>query len=163
MDTIYKEKTNFLTTEEHRQAVEFFYGKEASWWYISQSNLHDQTRFWFHKLDDHPLFGDVAVKRIRDMYPDLGPLERVYGNGQTSFQSGDWHIDWHKGTTFLWYLNTMEPNWGGRTLFRHDDREYGYTPQANSIIHFPANVLHMAEAPTADFPLLRVSVAWKFE
>jgi hypothetical protein len=157
------EKTNFLTAGEYEETKNYFYGSNASWSFTGQTSDSDDTRFWYMNLMDQTFFAKLLDSRIRENYGGLGKLLQVYANGQTKLQEGAWHTDADSGVTFLWYLFFMLPEWGGRTLFRENELEDSYIPKANTIIAFPANLPHRSEAPTEQFHLLRVSVAWKYE
>jgi hypothetical protein len=151
--------------DQYDEIENFFLGDSARWTFTGGSTSQSK-KFWYHNLDNEPFFSETSANLIRDRVENCGELLRVYANGQTFEQNGDWHIDEPKidgGTTVLWYLNDFEENWGGRTLFRHDGGLLEYIiPKKNNFISFPSKLLHMGEAPNSNFNNLRITIAWKF-
>ena len=69
-------------------------------------------------------------------------------------------------TSRLYYPNPRwKPSWGGALHFFDDDgatvHAVDYKP--NRAVFFPADLVHAAEAPSAEFPGLRVSLAYKLK
>ena len=90
---------------------------------------------------------------------------RIYANGQTATQHGSPHTD-DGDFTFLYYPNPRwKPQWGGALHFFDDDgatvHAVDYKP--NRAVFFPADLVHAAEAPSDEFPGLRVSLAYKLK
>lgn len=122
------------------------------------------AKLWhMNGLEDYPLFSDVLLARIRELFQTDFRLGRVYANGQLACQKGDLHRD-DGDFTFLYFpLQVWRKDWGGNLVFFDDEGEartvVSYIP--NRAVSFPASVLHGAEAPARDYQGLRVSVAWK--
>ena len=94
----------------------------------------------------------------------FGGVERIYANGSTAQQHGAPHVD-DGDVTFLYYPNPVwETAWKGSLLFfrgREVVHTVPYVP--NRALLFPASLVHCADAPSASFPGLRVSLAYKFK
>ncbi len=141
---------------------DLMFGFDAKWTYTGYSTDPNKGRFWYFNLEDYDFFSEFASNKIKRIANISYGLSRVYANGQTSSQSGDWHIDHDYGITCLWYLNSFQDNWGGKTLFKVDNNIYNYIPKRNHLISFPSNILHKSQEPTNEFNSLRISIAWKF-
>jgi hypothetical protein len=152
------------TEEESKDIEDFLLGDNARWTFTGHS-FQNLERFWFHPLNDIPFFSQTSVDKIKNLTGINGTLSRVYANGQTMGQNGDWHVDdpdIECGTTMIWYLNTFEDSWGGKTLFKYNDIIEYVIPKRNHLVSFPSNILHMGESPNHKFSGLRVTIAWKF-
>ncbi len=152
-----------LFNEEDLVYIEnLLFGLEAKWCYAGHSNNIENERFWYFNLEDYDFFYNFSSNKIKEVANISYGLSRVYANGQTVNQSGDWHIDHDYGMTCLWYFNTFEDDWGGKTQFKLNGNIYNYTPKRNHLVSFPSNILHKSQAPTNKFNSLRITIAWKF-
>lgn len=156
---------NLYSEDQCNDIENFFLGSNARWSFTGSSTSNSR-KFWYHHLDNEPFFSETSVNIIKERIENCGELVRVYANGQTFGQNGSWHIDEPEidgGITVLWYMNTFEENWGGRTIFKYPNGLLEYvSPVKNQFVAFPSKLLHMGESPNSNFNGLRVTVAWKF-
>ena len=124
------------------------------------------NQFWhMDGLEAEPFFRQKLFSRICKSLGQEYDVVRVYANGQTATQHGSPHTD-DGDFTFLYYPNPRwKPSWGGALHFFDDDgatvHAVDYKP--NRAVFFPADLVHAAEAPSAEFPGLRVSLAYKLK
>lgn len=161
---IIKKFNNLYEEDECLQIENFFYSKHASWKLIGYSN-NSLKRFWYHELMNYTFFSEDSANRIKNMIGIHAKLDRVYANGQSPGQDGEWHVDSkeNEDITVLWYLQDFEKNWAGKTCFKESGDTY--TPKRNTFIVFPSNIYHKGESPNEKFNgmgKLRISIAWKF-
>ena len=124
------------------------------------------NQFWhMDGLEAEPFFRQKLFSRICKSLGEEYDVVRIYANGQTATQHGSPHTD-DGDFTFLYYPNPRwKPSWGGALHFFDDDgatvHAVDYKP--NRAVFFPADLVHAAEAPSAEFPGLRVSLAYKLK
>ena len=124
------------------------------------------NQFWhMDGLEAEPFFRQKLFSRICKSLGEEYDVVRIYANGQTATQHGSPHTD-DGDFTFLYYPNPRwNKNWGGALHFFDDDgatvHAVDYKP--NRAVFFPADLVHAAEAPSAEFPGLRVSLAYKLK
>jgi hypothetical protein len=117
---------------------------------ISNHLKPDSTFFWSTFLDEsfcgfNDNYRDV-LNFIENNLVDRKIL-RVYANGQTLTQHGDFHTDDGERT----YLIGLRKNWnmdsGGATEFIINEKDFttiSAYPKYNRIVSFPANIKHRA-------------------
>ena len=124
------------------------------------------NQFWhMDGLEAEPFFRQKLFSRICKSLGQEYDVVRIYANGQTATQHGSPHTD-DGDFTFLYYPNPRwKTSWGGALHFFDDDgatvHAVDYKP--NRAVFFPADLVHAAEAPSAEFPGLRVSLAYKLK
>ena len=94
-------------------------------------------------------------------------LVRIYANGQTPFQSNEFHIDFDEDDIWTFVLFTTpfwNTNWGGELIIRNEQiKNYSYIPYfPNRRVLLPCNWSHRAEAPNAFTDGLRTSLAFSY-
>lgn len=92
-------------------------------------------------------------------------LDRVYANGQSFGQDGQFHQDSPEPNTwtFLLYTNFIDDvdSWGGETQFIGNNGIVSYRPLPNNAIFFDSNILHRGLGPSRHVKEIRITVAWK--
>ena len=133
--------------------------------HVDQYNRSKGIPFWRMDLLEDSYFSDYLLNIIREKTQQYYDLYDVYANGHTFGTQGEFHVDWYEsnGRTLIYYANPKwRPEWGGKTIFLHKDKELEYiNPIPNSAILFPGEIPHMAESTTRLFTDLRVTIAWK--
>jgi len=126
------------------------------------------NKFWYLDLNSDPFYSEYLKDKIEKLVNMKLKLHRVYANGQTYGQDGQFHTDSDsKGTyTFLLFTNIINmeiDEWGGETQFRLNNFLRSYQPVPNSALFFNSNILHRGLGPsrkTGD--TMRITVVWKF-
>ena len=121
-------------------------------------------KFWCLELSNDPFFTSLLFEKVQTVVSAKCKLDRVFANGQTYGQDGDWHQDrGEKGNyTFVYYANLKwKPDWGGETDFLIDGKIYSVSPEYNKAVFFPGDVTHRGLAPTRECYDLRVSIAFQ--
>ena len=121
------------------------------------------NHFWhMDGLQEEPFFGQQLLGQICARLGRRFEAERIYANGQTALQTGAPHLD-DGDMTFLYYPNPRwKVSWNGSLLFLRNGALASvvqYRP--NRALLFPAGLVHYADAPSKEFPGLRVSLAYK--
>ncbi len=118
--------------------------------------------FWATFLEES--YYESEIKFFREQFRDKRIL-RIYANGQTLTQHGDFHSDDGDRT----YLIGMSENWnmnsGGATEFIINEDDFttmSIYPKYNRMISFPANVRHRALA-NLNMKDFRITLAIKTE
>lgn len=156
---------NFLSVPDFNQMNSII--SNGSWKFSGSSGMNGESlgKFWFMELSDNEFF----TKYLFDKIPN-GPwaLQRVYANGHTFGQDGDYHQDDTRpdAWTFLLYTNTIPDNdykvWGGETIFEESPGQIRLcTPICNRAILFRSSILHKGMGPSRWVRDMRVTVAWK--
>ena len=136
----------------------------SRWQFGHASRLDSPNLFWWMDLEQDTVFTDHLFGKIQKLLKDGFKLERVYANGQTFGQDGDWHKDSDDpdAYTFLYYANNgWDTRWRGETVFQIKNKTVSYTPDVNKAIFFPGTVYHYASSPSREFHGLRMTVAFK--
>jgi predicted 2-oxoglutarate/Fe(II)-dependent dioxygenase YbiX len=156
---------NFLPVADFNQMNAII--AEGPWKFSGSSGLNGDTlgKFWYMELTGIEFFSRYLFEKIPN-----GPwrLERVYANGQTFGQDGDYHQDDTRpdAWTFLLYTNTIPDNdykvWGGETIFEEPPGELRMcSPITNRAVLFRSSIMHKGLGPTRWVRDMRVTVAWK--
>jgi hypothetical protein len=158
---------NFLHVSDFHQVQNIT--MNGQWRFGTQSvNSGDGQLFWIMDLTKNEFFSDYLFNLIKMTTRRDFKLLRVYANGQTYGQNGDFHPDDTKPNrwTFLLYTNSLPPTdmdiWGGETQFKLD-KMITQAPIPNLGILFRSDVVHRGLGPSRLVRDLRVTVAWKLE
>lgn len=138
----------------------------GAWTISGQSNPGDKQAFWNMNLNSNEFFTRHLFEKIPN-----GPwkLLRVYANGHTHGQDGQFHIDSGESNhwTFLLYTTDIDQNevysYNGMTIF---NTHYGNTsifPEPGLGVLFKSNILHKGLSPSFSASKMRTTVAWKLE
>lgn len=136
-------------------------------WKYGGYSVEGGNRFWFLDLMDDPFYSKYLKEKIERTVGGQLVLDRVYANGQTFGQDGQFHQDstGPKSFTFLLYTNLIEGDidmWGGETQFRLPKFLRSYQPIPNSAIFFNSNLFHRGLGPSRHVKDMRITIAWKF-
>lgn len=154
-----------LTPKEYKELLELI--REFKWIYGGTSTIDsDASKFWYSELIDNAFFNGFFFNKIKEVTGKNFILKRVYANGQTWGQDGDWHRDSAEsnGYTFLYYSNYSDDvSIIGETYFDVNDEQLAVSPTPNSGILFHHSLLHKGMAPKRRFNDMRVTIALKLE
>ncbi|MFT5138812.1 MAG: hypothetical protein ACI9H8_002591 [Lysobacterales bacterium] len=156
---------NFLTPDLQLEVLKAL---RAPGWSIGRlpvivGDNRPPSKLWhLNGLERLPLFSETIFKIICGQFNTNFTYKRIYANGQLACQKGNIHQD-DGDVTFLYYpLQEWLPEWGGNLMF-YDGQDVArcvsYVP--NRAIAFPAMLKHGAEAPSRDYPGMRVSIGFK--
>jgi hypothetical protein len=144
---------------------------ESNWKFGVQSLQNKfAPKFWSKEETNTLLYFECAsyskLKIQKFLKRDL-KLIRINSNAQTSFQSGEFHLDFEDDNFWTFVLFTTpfwNTNWGGELVMRNQiTKEYHYAPYfPNRGVLFPSNWPHRGEAPNAFTNELRTSIAFSF-
>ena len=154
---------NFLDVSEFsRISIQ----KSEKWKYGGHS-VPGGNKFWYLDLMDDPFYSKYLKEKIERTVNAQLILDRVYANGQTFGQDGQFHQDSTepKSYTFLLYTNLIDceiDSWGGETQFRLPKFLRSYQPIPNSAIFFNSNLWHRGLGPSRHVNDMRITIAWKF-
>jgi len=173
-----KQYNNILSAEEFQHAQEYF--NRPMWTLMNADPQSEQLRaYWRMSLMQDRFFMedifDVVCKATKSKFEIID----VYANGSTTSQSSSAHVDAHEPDIYI-FMMYMNPEWfmqwGGQTIFcnKYWDTKtnqwndgtsdtVSYFPKPNSALYFPANIIHLAEAPSRDFLGLRTTVAYRLK
>jgi Rps23 Pro-64 3,4-dihydroxylase Tpa1-like proline 4-hydroxylase len=155
---------NFLNPGEWKQTLDIV-NSSRNWSLSGYSNGDPNiNKFWNLDLNNNEFF----TRYLFDKIPN-GPwrLLRVYANGQTTGQNGDFHQDSTNSTdwTFMFYANDINlqflTQWGGETEFITENGNMLIKPEPNSGVLFKSSIQHRGLAPSRHVNALRVTIAWK--
>lgn len=121
-------------------------------------------QFWYADLLDIDFFTEKIFTKIKNLVGHDYQLNRVYANGQTFGQDGDWHQDCPDGTehTFLYYFTKNDDlSLIGETYFKIDEKFQCVIPEPNSGIFFNGILLHKGMSPKRNLMNMRITIAFK--
>lgn len=162
---------NFLTEDEMKVLEEYFDGYVWKWGHKSHPK---NNAAWFAvRFDDKPYFTEYLKEKIEYATGMKFEVDRVYANGQTIFNDGDWHRDMADNernsafVTALLYVSDITPEnvneVQGYTHFRLlNDDIVTIEPLKNRLVFFDSRVSHRGCAPSIP-GFLRISLAWKLK
>lgn len=140
----------------------------SKWRYGHSSNGINGIGNKFWKIDglhNESFFIDVFVPKIEKLTGNIFKIQRIYANGHTFGQGGDWHTDsiGENDWTFLYYFNKGDSSLIGETYFKdnNDTITNICVPTFNSGIFFRANIQHKGTPPKLEFNDLRITIAFK--
>lgn len=170
MGSAIKVVDNFLDTETLKQVFEIV--KSGKWQYDQTSHNEDSTVFWIMHLNNNEFLLTKLLKIIEDTFNKKFEAHRVYANGQTKDQPGDFHEDYDENFaiktgcwTFLLYLTpeiderTVDTI-GGYTQFKYNNKLLSVEPIFNRCVLFNSYITHRGCAPNTK-NILRISLALK--
>lgn len=149
---------------------------EDNWVYgeTTDSSRGLKIPFWGMELSYDIVFNEYILKRIQAFSNMKFSLLRVYANGQTHGQDGDFHIDSNneKSYTFILYATDLSSEHkldsieyaqlqGYTEFLLPDGTIYGVPPVYNSGILFPSHLMHRGTSFNRLVKSLRVTIAWK--
>lgn len=156
---------NFTSPDEWKKVKETI---ERGKWELTGTSIPEQEacKFWHMDLTHDEFFTKTLFERIPH-----GPwkLERVYANGHSTGQNGEFHTDStkQKSWTFMLYANDIDnkiiDRWGGTTEFETKDGRFSQIPEPNLALLFKADISHRGLAPSRYVNSLRVTIAWKLQ
>ena len=137
-------------------------------WELGGKSKNNGKKFWYLDLSSDPFYSCYLKCKIEETVKAPLELLRVYANGQTFGQDGEFHQDAEQPGhfTFLLYTNLVDnvDSWGGETQFRLGDFLRSYQPVANSALFFNSTLWHRGLGPSRDAgDAMRVTIAWKFK
>ena len=151
-----KYKDNFL----EKDLIESLYNKltnEHCPWMIHRSVQESKNIFWNCSLDNSNFFKN-EVDSLKTITKE--PVIRIYANGQTYSQHGDFHDDDGQETILIGMNKDFDCHDGGGTEFLlQNNCSYVVYPIYNRGIIFNANILHRA-LPTIT-KIFRITLAIK--
>ena len=122
--------------------------------------------FWhMNELEEESYFNDYLYNIICDKLEKKYKVKRIYANGQSAGQSGNPHMD-DGDFTFLYYPNPeWKVEWGGHLVFLNKEETetnkiVSYKP--NRAVIFPSEIPHAVDGISRFYPLVRMSLAYKF-
>jgi hypothetical protein len=134
----------------------------SEWHFDSVSN---PTNNWKLDLDNDNFFTQTFVQIIEKFSIKKFNLEKVYANGRTFGQCGNFRQDNTEPNTytFVYYVNP-EWNilWGGETVLQTPNGLLAMTPYPNSGLLFDSTIPYLERDPSRHFDGMRVTVAFKF-
>lgn len=160
-------KDKFLNDNELREVLNVING--LSWKYGASSGDSNSVRFWISHLINEKKVLDIILPKIEKMSGLKLEMERVYANGQTYGQDGEFHTD-HESYdryTFILYVSPIFPEnidtVGGFTQFKIDNQIVNVEPYQNRGCLFKSNIMHRGLAPSREVDMLRVTLAFKMK
>lgn len=167
---------NFLTKDEMKMLEEYFDDHVWRWGHRSHPKVKKNgpiSKWFYVTFDDKPYFTEYLKEKIESITGMEFELHRVYANGQTISNDGDWHrdvIDDEKNDVFVTAIlyvsditldNVDEVR--GYTYFRlPNDDIVTIEPIKNRLVLFNSRVPHRGCAPSIP-GFLRISLAWKLK
>jgi hypothetical protein len=138
--------------------------------HTSQNNIIN-TPFWYMELIDNEYLKEKIKKKIEEKTNKTLIVNRLYANGQTYGQDGDFHQDDTEENTYTFclYLTEIPDNIvelvGGQIEIFLPNSEHNINIKTlfNRGIFFPSHFFHRGTAYNRYVPDLRVCIAWKFK
>jgi hypothetical protein len=103
---MYKQYYDILSSEEYEICEKII--NNSFWKYGQTSNLESPHKFWMlPELEKYNFFSEIFFNKIEKLTNNKFKINRIYANGQTFAQEGDWHIDssLDDAWTFIYYFN----------------------------------------------------------
>jgi hypothetical protein len=160
---------NFLNQDELTMATSIISKNKWMWGHVSNNEFG--TPFWNMALNECDFFSKELKNVIEKHFNKKFNLKRVYANGQTFGQDGDYHPDDTSDNTYTFclYLTDIKKKFtdvaGGYLYFKLPGYKYNicFEPLFNRGIFFPSNYFHKSCAFNRYVMDLRICVAWKLE
>jgi hypothetical protein len=169
---------NFLTENELKFTSNYF---ERAIWEFGHSSHEDEidvypSKWFVCGLDNNKFFSELLIKKISQISKTNWELLKVYANGQTILNDGNWHFDVDEEdemndssdsywTALLYVSDINHKNIevvNGYTDFKINGEIKSIEPLQNRLVLFRSDILHRGRAPTIP-GFLRISVAWKLK
>lgn len=159
--------SDVFSDEQSKKILEHLY--QPRWEFGHSSKPDAKSLFWIMQFSDDKFFTEelfgVVKKLVTPHIQSDFELERVYANGQTFGQDGEFHIDSSSENdySFLYYPNNFwDVAWGGETIIKDPNGVAHYFhPIQNCALLFPANWWHCGRAPVRESNVLRVTISFK--
>lgn len=163
---MYKQYYDILSAEEYELCKKII--NNSFWKYGQTSNLNSSHKFWMlPNLEKYNFFSEIFFNKIEELTNLKFKIHRIYGNGQTLGQEGEWHVDSFDDDdyTFLYYFNEGDTHLIGNTHFadKDDILIHSCKPVFNSGILFKSNINHRGSSPNINFNDLRITIAFKLK
>lgn len=163
---MYKQYYNILLSEEYELCKKII--NNSFWKYGQTSKSKSPNKFWMlPDLQKYNFFSEIFFNKIEKLTNFSFKIHRIYGNGQTFNQEGDWHVDSFDDDdyTFLYYFNEGDADLIGNTHFadENDILIDSCKPVFNSGILFKSNINHKGSSPNINFNDLRITIAFKLK
>jgi hypothetical protein len=163
---MYTQYFDILSEVEYSTCKEII--DNSLWQYGHLSNPNSSYKFWMiPKLYENYFFNTTFIKKIENITNNKFQIHRIYANGHSFGQEGDWHRDskLEDDWTFLYYFNEGDPTIIGETYFK--DKDDNITdiakPIYNSGILFKSDITHKGSSPKITFTDLRITIAFKLK
>jgi len=163
---MYSQYFNILSEQEYSICKEII--DNSLWKYGHLSRPTSSHKFWMiPSLTSYPFFNSIFIKKIEELTSNQFEIIRIYANGHTFGQEGDWHVDskLENAWTFLYYFNKGDSSTIGETYFK--DEQDNITdiakPTHNSGILFKSDLYHKGSSPKITFNDLRITIAFKLK
>lgn len=163
---MYKQYYDILSSDEYEICKKII--NNSFWKYGHTSNLESPHKFWITPLlEKHNFFSEKFLNKIEELTNYKFKIHRIYGNGQTFGQEGEWHRDSldEDDYTFLYYFNEGNTDLIGNTYFGDSNNILKdiCKPVFNSGILFKSNITHRGTSPNINFNNLRITIAFKLK
>jgi hypothetical protein len=163
---MYEQYYNILSSEESKLCKKII--SDSFWKYGQSSNSESSHKFWIlPKLEKYNFFTEMFFSKIEQLTNSTFKIYRIYGNGQSFGQDGEWHIDSidDDDYTFLYYFNEGDVDLIGDTYFADENGILKdiCKPIFNSGIIFKSKLIHKGCAPNVNFNDLRITIAFKLK
>lgn len=164
---------NFLNENELKFTSNYFEGPIWEFGHRSHDDGSDiyPSKWFVCGLDNNKFFSELLIKKISQISKTNWELIKVYANGQTILNDGNWHFDEMNDSsvsywTALLYVSDINHKnievVNGYTDFKINDEIKSIEPLQNRLVLFRSDLLHRGRAPTIP-GFLRISVAWKLK
>ena len=160
---------NFLSTPDMIECLNIV--KESKWKYGQLSdNTIIGTPFWYMELIHNNFLKDIIKAKLEHITNKRFTVVRLYANGQTYGQDGDFHQDDTSLDTYTFCLYCTEfyrditDQVGGDIEFILPDKtshSINIKTILNRGIFFPSHYFHRGPAFNRYVPDLRICIAWK--
>jgi hypothetical protein len=162
---------HFLTEDELKTALEIIHNGTWKYGHTSTGKNLYEDEFWSMNLTDNDFFSKHLLKMIEKHFSKKFELQRVYANGHTFSQDGQFHQDSHMEEyyTFCLYLSKINDEYiepaGGYLYFKVPNEKYkiGFEPIFNRGIFFPSLYFHKGSSFSRYVMDMRICVAWKLK
>ena len=159
---------DFLTPVEMEKCLHIVQKPEWKFGHSSNTNSID-TPFWYMELIHNKFLKDKIKEKIECMTKKKFNVVRLYANGHTYGQDGNFHQDdiHQDAYTFCLYCTEVSMDMselvGGHIEFVLPDSKHSINIQTifNRGIFFPSHYFHRGTAFNRYVSDLRISIAWK--
>jgi hypothetical protein len=156
---------NFLSNDDIIKVIE--HSRNFKWKFGKRTLINKGYKFWVCVLYHDDLFKTYIFPKIEEYFKKKFTILKIYANGQTYGQDGEYHIDSPKDDdyTFLLYLGDITHRdvsfVDGYTLFKQGEKVTCIEPICNRCVLFKSNIEHKGMAPSRKSNVLRTIIAFK--
>lgn len=161
---MYKQYFDILSENEYLKCKEII--DNSLWKYGQVSSPNSPHKFWMlENLHANSFFHNIFMEKIENLTNNKFEISRIYANGNTFAQEGDWHVDSYldDAWTFLYYFNKGDVSTIGETYFKHNNVMDVAKPIFNSGVFFKSDIEHKGCSPKINFTDLRITIAFKLK